>query len=68
MHLFIKGGLGFNLNWTKYTIIKSDYNGIKEYGVRQLSKCRWQNLSKIYLGNMRIIEVAIKLEALAASG
>ena len=68
MHSFIKGGLGFDLNCTKYTIIKSDENEIGECGVRQLAKCRWQNLRKIYLGNMRIIKIVIILETLAASG
>jgi len=68
MHSFIEGGLGFDLNWTMYTIFKSDENGIGEYGVRQLSKCRWQNLNKIDLCNMRIINLTIKLETLAASG
>ena len=68
MHSFIEGALEFDLDWTVYSIIKSEYNGIGEYGVRQLAKCRWQNLGTIYLGNMRIIKVAIKLETLAASG
>ena len=68
MYSFIEGGLGFDLNWTMYSIIKSDINGIGESGVRQLAKCRWQNLSKIDLGNMRIIKMIIILEMLAASG
>ena len=68
MHLFIKGGLEFDLNWTMYSIIKSDENGIGECGVRQLKKCLWQNLSRIDLGILSIIEVLIKLEILAASG
>ena len=68
MYSFIEDGLGFDLNWTKYTILKSDENGIGEYGVRQLAKGRWQNLSKIYLGNKRIIKSIIILETLAASG
>ena len=62
MHLFIKGGLEFDLNWTKYRIIKSGRNGIGEYGVRQLAKCRWNNLIKLNLSNMGIIKVTIKLE------
>ena len=68
MHSFIKEELGFDLNCTKYTLIKSDENEIGESGVRQLSKCRWQNLNKIDLCNMRIINLTIKLETLAASG
>jgi len=50
MHSFIEGGLGFDLNCTMYSILKSYGNGIGECGVRQLSKCRWQNLRKIDLG------------------
>ena len=50
MHSSIEGGLGFDLNWTMYLIIELDDNGIGECGVRQLSKCRWQNLRKIDLG------------------
>ena len=68
MHSFIEGGLEFDLNCTKYTIIKSDENGIGESGIRQLSKCLWQNLSKIDLGEKRITKVIIILETLAASG
>jgi len=68
MHSFIGGGLGFDLNYTMYTILKSDMNGIGERGVRQLSKCRWQNLSKIDLSNLKIIKIIMILEMLAASG
>ena len=46
----VEGGLGFDLNYTMYSIIKADDNVIGECGVRQLSKCRWQNLRKIDLG------------------
>ena len=49
-------------------MIKSDHNEIGEDGVRQLAKCRWQNLSKIVLGDMRIIKIIMILETLAASG
>ena len=48
--------------------IKSDHNEIGESGVRQLAKCRWQDLSQIDLSNMRIIKAIIILEMLAASG
>ena len=68
MYSFIEGGLGFDLIWTVYSIIKSEMNGIGECGVRQLSKCRWQNLSKIDLSNMKIIKIIMILETLAASG
>jgi len=68
MHSFIEGGLGFDLNRTTYIIFKLEENGIGESGIMQLSKCRWQNLGKIYLGNMRIIKALIILEMLAASG
>ena len=51
-----------------YSIIKSDINGIGESGVRQLAKCRWQNLSKVNLGNGRITKTIIILETLVASG
>ena len=34
MHSFIEGGLEFDLNYTMYTILKSDENGIRENGVR----------------------------------
>ena len=51
-----------------YSIFKSDDNKIEENGVRQLTKCRWHNLSKIDLSNMRIIKIVIILETLAASG
>ena len=59
MYSFIEGRLDFDLNWTMYTILKLDKNGIGEYGVMQLAKCRWQNLSKIDLGNMRITKALI---------
>ena len=68
MHSFIEGQLGMYLNWTMYSIFKLDDNEIGDYGVRQLAKCRWHNLSKIDLGNMRIIKTIIILETLAASG
>ena len=68
MHSFIEGGLEFDLNCTRYSILKSYGNGIGECGVRQLAKCRWQNLGKINLGNMRIIKTIMILETLAASG
>ena len=68
MHSFIEGGLGFDLNWTKYTIFKSDENGIGESGIRKLSKCRWQNLREITLSNIRIIKTIIILKTLGASG
>ena len=68
MRSFTENGLEFDLNWTGYTIIKSENNGIGEYGVRQLAKCRWHNLNQIDLGNTGIIKMAIKLEILAASG
>ena len=41
----VEGGLGFDLNGTKYGIFKLGANGIGEYGVRQLAKCHWNNLS-----------------------
>ena len=70
MYSFIEDGLGFDLNWIAYSIIKLDGNGngIGERGFRQLKKCLWQNLSRIDLGILSIIEVLIKLETLAASG
>ena len=68
MHSFIEGGLGFDLNCTMYSILKSYGNGIGECGVRQLSKCRWNNLRRLYFGNTGIIKVIIRLEMLAASG
>ena len=68
MYSFIEGRLDFDLNWTMYTIFKSDRNGIGESGVRQLLKCRWQNLGTIDLGTTRIIKDRIILEMLAASG
>ena len=68
MPLFVEGGLGFDLNYTKYSIFKSDMNSIGEQGVRQLSKGHWHNLSKINLGNTGIIKTLIILETLAASG
>ena len=34
MYSFIEGGLGFDLNWTMYSIIKLDENGIGECGIR----------------------------------
>ena len=49
-------------------MIKSDHNEIGEDGVRQLAKCRWQNLSKIDLGNIGVIKTIIILETLGASG
>ena len=51
-----------------YSIFKSDKNGIGECGVRQLAKCRWDNLSNLDLGNTRIMKGTIKLEMVAASG
>ena len=64
----VEGGLGFDLNWTTYSIIKSGGNEIGECGARELAKCRWHNLSRIDFGNMRIIKIVIILEMLAASG
>ena len=57
MHSFIECALGFDLHWTLYIILISDTNEIGESGVRQLSKCRWQNLNKIDLSNMWIIRL-----------
>ena len=68
MHSSVEGGLEFDLNYTTYSIFKLDDNGIGECGVRQLTKCRWNNLRKLYLNNMGIIKLTIKLEMLAASG
>ena len=43
-------------------------NGIGEYGIRQLSKFYWHNLAELYLGTMKINEMAIKLETQDANG
>ena len=55
MQSFGESKLEFYINLSLYSIFKSDENGIGQYGVRQLSKCRWHNLTVLYLRNTRII-------------
>jgi len=51
--------LEIDLSLSVYLIFKSASNGIGEYGVMQLSKCHWHNLSSINLSNAKIIKITI---------
>ena len=52
MQSFGKSRLEFNQCYCKYQIFKSERNGIKECGIRQLSQCHWHNLQELNLGHM----------------
>ena len=60
--LISQGWTGIWLKLIYVIIIKSDGNGIGEYGLRQIAQCYWHNLCEINLGNTIIIKNRIKLE------
>jgi hypothetical protein len=48
--------------------LQLESNKIGENGIKQLSQCHWNNLTKLDLSNPKIIEATIKSETQGASG
>jgi hypothetical protein len=55
MQVFIKNRVEIDYNYFKQLIFKLENNGIGEYGIRQLNKCPWRNLSSLNIGNIILI-------------
>ena len=68
MHLYYKCELEYQWTFSRSSIYKLETCKIEAKGIKQLAKSNWTSLHKLYLSNVIISEMIIKLGIRDANG